>query len=285
MPDYAIDVSSWNGAVDWANVKRAGVHFAVLKAIRKDLAPDKQFLANLRGVRTQGIPYGVYTYVYEGATKGAQKRANAVVTLLQKQDVPAGTMVWWDVENGSIEPVGPTARNNLKESILAAQKIIRAAGYGFGIYTGLWWYNSIIKPMEISVPYWIARYPVSGRVEYGDEPSAKYKPDVDNLWGWQYTDACIVPGCTGNSGKVDCSVVYGVAKPSTETPKTSTLKRGSRGDVVKLLQAELNNHGYHLAVDGIFGPKTETAVRAFQAEKGLVVDGIAGPKTWAAVRT
>ena len=57
------------------------------------------------------------------------------------------------------------------------------------------------------------------------------------------------------------------------------LKRGSRGDGVKWLQYALKRLGFGLTIDGIFGPKTEEAVKAFQAERGLVVDGIVGKMT------
>lgn len=63
----------------------------------------------------------------------------------------------------------------------------------------------------------------------------------------------------------------------------TTLKINSKGEEVKTLQKELNKYGYGLTVDGDFGPKTEWAVRAFQASKGLSVDGVVGPKTWAAL--
>lgn len=61
------------------------------------------------------------------------------------------------------------------------------------------------------------------------------------------------------------------------------LRRGQRGDKVKGLQKALSKHGHDLVVDGVFGPATERAVKAFQREKGLVVDGIFGPKTGAAM--
>lgn len=48
---------------------------------------------------------------------------------------------------------------------------------------------------------------------------------------------------------------------------------------VKWIQQALNNHGYHLVVDGIWGNKTEEAVRAFQANNGLTIDGICGTMT------
>ena len=60
-------------------------------------------------------------------------------------------------------------------------------------------------------------------------------------------------------------------------------RRGDSGHPVKTLQHLLVEHGADLDVDGIFGPITEAAVRAFQQDEALAVDGIAGPKTWAKV--
>lgn len=57
-----------------------------------------------------------------------------------------------------------------------------------------------------------------------------------------------------------------------------TLKKGSKGEEVKVLQSIL-----HLHTDGIFGPLTEEAVRQFQKEHNLVQDGVVGPKTWEAL--
>lgn len=59
----------------------------------------------------------------------------------------------------------------------------------------------------------------------------------------------------------------------------SLLKTGSRGDSVKWVQFELNRCGYNLAVDGIFGVKTTTAVKDYQKKNGLLVDGIVGKNT------
>lgn len=55
---------------------------------------------------------------------------------------------------------------------------------------------------------------------------------------------------------------------------------GSTGSAVKKLQTSLNKHGYGLAVDGIFGVKTQAAVRDYQQQYGLKLDGIAGVETW-----
>lgn len=71
---------------------------------------------------------------------------------------------------------------------------------------------------------------------------------------------------------------------ASETEDSVVLKVGSSGAQVKTLQTKLNNWGYDAgAVDGIFGSKTQAAVKRFQQKNGLVADGIVGAKTAAAL--
>ena len=65
------------------------------------------------------------------------------------------------------------------------------------------------------------------------------------------------------------------------------LKRGSKGDAVRRLQDLLRNPGDYDpgAVDGIFGSRTETAVKEFQTNNGLAADGVVGPASWAVLNT
>jgi peptidoglycan hydrolase-like protein with peptidoglycan-binding domain len=58
------------------------------------------------------------------------------------------------------------------------------------------------------------------------------------------------------------------------------VKRGNNVFPVRPLQRLLCARGHGVAVDGIFGPNTEAAVRAFQSSKGLAADGVVGPATW-----
>jgi len=71
--------------------------------------------------------------------------------------------------------------------------------------------------------------------------------------------------------------------PAQPTP-TPILRRGDRGPRVTELQTLLTRAGHSLQPDGIFGPRTEAEVRAFQRHAGLAIDGIAGPRTMAALR-
>ena len=83
-----------------------------------------------------------------------------------------------------------------------------------------------------------------------------------------------------------------VEKPVEKPTKTisivmAELKKGSKGKQVEVLQRILSSYGCNLGsnnpFDGSFGPKTDTAVRAYQKAHSLTVDGIVGPKTWASL--
>lgn len=68
--------------------------------------------------------------------------------------------------------------------------------------------------------------------------------------------------------------------PAVDAQQRPTLRRGAKGQPVADLQRKLG-----LPADGVFGPRTEAAVREFQRSKAAVQDGIVGPKTWAALDT
>jgi peptidoglycan hydrolase-like protein with peptidoglycan-binding domain len=75
-----------------------------------------------------------------------------------------------------------------------------------------------------------------------------------------------------------------VSPPATVQPWPLT-RQGDNGHPVRTLQDLLRAHGQNVVVDGVFGPHTDAAVRAFQQSKGLAVDGIVGPQTWSALAT
>lgn len=80
--------------------------------------------------------------------------------------------------------------------------------------------------------------------------------------------------------------VDGIAGPQTwqalpADPDTPELANGSSGTEVSAMQQPLKNAGlYSGPIDGIFGPNTEAAVRAYQSSRGVTSDGIVGDETW-----
>jgi len=77
--------------------------------------------------------------------------------------------------------------------------------------------------------------------------------------------------------------VTGVVVASTWTALIVTVRAGSTGEAVRGVQSQLNTRGYGLVVDGVFGSRTDAAVRDFQSRRGLAVDGVVGPRTWNAL--
>ena len=77
--------------------------------------------------------------------------------------------------------------------------------------------------------------------------------------------------------------VDGIIGPQTWGALIVTVRQGSTGEAVKAAQNALNKHGFGLAVDGDFGPATDSATRTFQSRNGLTVDGVIGPQTWQTV--
>jgi murein L,D-transpeptidase YcbB/YkuD len=77
--------------------------------------------------------------------------------------------------------------------------------------------------------------------------------------------------------------VDGIVGPQTWPELIIQVQQGSNGDAVSAVQSQIRSRGdgaNQIAVDGVFGPVTDSAVRAFQTLLGLSVDGIVGPQTW-----
>ncbi|WP_149826981.1 peptidoglycan-binding domain-containing protein [Streptomyces tailanensis] len=72
----------------------------------------------------------------------------------------------------------------------------------------------------------------------------------------------------------------GVVGAKTWAKLIVTVRQGSKGTAVQALQRQLNDNGYKVSVDGVFGSGTASNVKAFQKAKGLSADGIVGPNTW-----
>lgn len=201
-----IDVSDNQGVIDWARVVEAKVAFAVLRSVRRSGKADYQFATNLEGCREHNIPVSVYKYTYATTPEAARQEAQQVVTLLQSHHL-TGTMVWWDVEDRDV--LRPLGARKLTECIRAAQEIITAAGYGFGLYVGLYVYKERWFDFDTftGTRLWVARYYKGYRtMAFDDEPNHEYAPVVGrDISAWQYTSCGEVPGIKGN---VDLDIAY-----------------------------------------------------------------------------
>lgn len=195
-----IDVSGYQGKIDWHRVKKAGVEFAILKVIRKDLNSDKQFENNWAGCLAAGVPIqGVYHYTYATNVGKAMGDARKVLEILGQDRHP---FVWLDWEDKSL-PTGRLAA----DIINAYGDVITAGGCDFGIYFGMSYYDSYFdKIMKYVRPQyrkgWEARYynGYGKEMRICDAVNEKKRPVNFNgvFFGWQYTSMGRVDGITGN---------------------------------------------------------------------------------------
>jgi C1A family cysteine protease len=80
--------------------------------------------------------------------------------------------------------------------------------------------------------------------------------------------------------------IEGATLPHTTPVSDPVIRRGSRGEAVMRLQTALTQLGFGPGpIDGIFGPLTDSAVRAYQSSRGLLVDGVVGPQTWGSLHS
>lgn len=198
-----IDVSDNQGVIVWNQVKDAGCQFAILRSVRRSGKTDFQFDANVAGCRKQNIPISVYKYTYAATEEAAAAEANQVVELLKKYNLKC--MVWWDVEDRNT--LAGLGKAKLTACVKAAEKVITASGFKFGIYVGLYVYREKWFDFgQFTCPLWVARYPSKAMKIFGQEPDEKYLPDVGRpIWGWQFSSNGSVPGISTNT---DLDICY-----------------------------------------------------------------------------
>ena len=272
----AVDVSSYQGKIDWQAVKAAGVEAAILKVIRKDLNPDRQFEANWDGCMAADVPIsGVYNYSYSTTVSKARSDAQRVLDVLAGRRVK----VWMDVEDACQKGLG----QRLIDIINAYQPVILQAGLEFGVYTGLSFYNDYIRPYasQLNCDLWIARYPLSRTMKIEENPPQNYRPDIGRrIEGWQYSSKGRISGISGN---VDLNEWYG-DEIGAETPESGAenddtdaggeVTASEINEPVRSLQEALNFDGYtdargrRLVEDGIIGANTRAALRKVALKAG-----------------
>lgn len=230
-----IDVSSYNGVVNWKRAKEQGVSGAIIKIIRKDLTRDNQFNANYKGCESIGMPWGVYNYSYAATPEKAKSDMNLVCDILDKIDKKYFSLgVWFDIEDDVQERL---SRAKIALIINAAEEVVTSRGYPFGVYTGLDFYKRLIFREIINCKnWWIARYYRGyARMNIVVKPDESYKP-LSDIVAWQYTSSGrFSPDiCKGNGGNVDLNIMY---------KDISGAKKGDNYVAVKIGSARIDERG------------------------------------------
>ena len=274
--EQGIDVSRYQGSIDWPRAAAAGISFAVVRAGCGSGAagPDVCFARNCAQAAQAGLALGCYWYSHAANEQQARAEAQACLRIAQDAALPLG--IWFDQEYEK----EILALNNAQRTAaaLAFLRAVGDAGRTAGLYCSADWLKHRLETEQFStVNLWLAQY--APRLE------APWQPRM-----WQYTGAGRLDGI---AGPVDRDVLYSRPQPAARGPAAAAkggtadglLRTGSRGSAVRALQAQLAAAGCAPGpADGIFGARTCAAVRAFQKRAGLAADGIAGPRTMAALR-
>jgi len=259
-----VDVSTYQGKIDWSQVHKSGIKFAIFKIMNKNSKIDPQFENNWKGCTDNGIEIkGVYNYSYATTVAKAISDAKDVLKILGDRK----TTVILDVEDNCQKGLGSL----LIDIINNYASVIIGSGNKFMIYTGEYFYHTYIeKYANLNYDLWIANYGVNDGLPHEN----KNPKSIKNCVMWQYTSKGVVAGIKGVN---DLNIYFGkttVVKPPVARP---TLRRGSRGTEVKNLQQDLNyTLGDNLVLDGLMGAKTTESLKRFQAREKIKVDGIYG---------
>ena len=189
-----IDVSEWQGEIDFEKVKEAGVEFAFVrvggtKGIDKEYFVDKQFKRNMEGFNKVGIPVGVYFYSYAKSEASAIKDAKWVIEQIKpyKVDLP----VVYDWENWSFYNAFENSFYTLNNNANKFLDTVTKAGYKGMLYGSKTYLDKIW--LNIEYPIWGAHY-TNAIVDYR------------NLY--DYVQICDNGVINGINGFVDIDVMY-----------------------------------------------------------------------------
>ncbi|WP_051142167.1 GH25 family lysozyme [Butyrivibrio sp. XPD2006] len=191
-----IDVSKWNGNIDWNKVKKSGVNFVIIRCGYRGssagaLIEDPKFRSYMKGAQAAGLKVGVYFFSQAVNEVEAVEEASMCINLCQGYNL--SFPIYLDVEgsNGRGDTISASQRT---ANIKAFCGTIQSAGYRAGVYSNKTWFTKNINVSALTnYKIWLAQYAAS--VSYS---ASRY--DM-----WQYTSKGSVSGISGN---VDMNILY-----------------------------------------------------------------------------
>ena len=195
---FGIDVSKYNGTIDWERAKNAGVKFAIVRCGYRGsstgaIVVDPYFTANMEGAAKAGVPVGVYFFTQAVNSVEAVEEASAVVDLIKIYDLKYPVFI--DTEGaggaGRADGLEVDDRSYIVQTFC---ETMRNAGYTAGVYASKNWFNKKLDITKLSADNvtWLA--------EYNDKPTYGGTYQM-----WQYSSAGSIDGI---EGRVDMNISY-----------------------------------------------------------------------------
>ncbi|MBQ8123521.1 MAG: glycoside hydrolase family 25 protein [Ruminococcus sp.] len=188
-----IDVSRWQGDIDWKKVKASGIEFAIIQAgYGRELSQkDQKFEQNYSGCKAAGMPCGVYWYSYARTEAEAEQEAAVCLEIIRSRQLEFP--VFFDVEEPAVLRLG---KAQVSKVVRAFLRKVEAAGWFVGLYTSAHHLRDYIED-DVKQRYtvWVAHYGVS-------------KPDYSGYGMWQKSSTGSVEGISGNVDLDECYTDY-----------------------------------------------------------------------------
>lgn len=307
MSKKGIDVSEFQGKIDWEKVKNSGVEFAILRCgygmnfLNQD---DVEYERNANECERLNIPYGVYLFSYANTVEKARSEAKHVLRLIEGRKISLG--VWYDIEDNGTS--GAINKETLTNIINTFCNTIKNAGHRVGVYASLnWLENKIERIIRDNYDIWVAQY--YSKCEYEGKyimwqhtSSGKVNGISTNVdMNILYEDLPVINNNDNNNSKTNNSEIVkslqkalnkdyncgldvdGIIGPlTTKAVNNNMVRNFTVGEFAKWVQERLIAKGYSLnefGVDGRYGNESEKKVKEFQSNCGIDVDGIVGINT------
>ena len=201
-----IDVSKWNGNINWGQVKSAGIDFAMIRAgyrgsTQGTIMEDPFFQKNIQGAIKNGIKVGIYFYSMARTEEEAIQEAAWTVSAIRKYSITYP--VAYDLESWGTGRIADVSYSQLTKNAVAFLGYIRNSGYTPMMYASKYDFNNRWQKGKITgCKFWLAHY-------------TKQTDYTGSYQMWQYSDKGSVSGI---SGYVDMNIAY-FSYSKTEAPK------------------------------------------------------------------
>lgn len=190
-----IDVSKWNGSIDWNAVKNSGVSYVIIRCGYRGstagaLIEDPKYRTNIQGASAAGLKVGVYFFTQAINEIEAVEEASMVLSLVKGYNI--SYPIFLDVESsgGRADKIDKATRTAVCKAFC---QTIKNSGYVSGVYANKTWFNSYIDAGQLGAyRIWLA--------QYAAQPTYSGRYDI-----WQYSSKGKVGGISGN---VDMNLSY-----------------------------------------------------------------------------
>ena len=192
MSRKGIDVSVYQGNINWNAVKNSGIDFAIIRSgYGKDPGQqDRYFLQKIINAKKAGIYVGVYHYSYASSPSEAIQEAEYCLSITKSSGIKLDLPIYYDIEYSSI--INNQNVNSRTQMCISFCTRIENAGYWAGVYSNLNWFRNYLNESELKSRYsiWLAQYNSINDM---------------NCDIWQYTSSGSINGINGD---VDLNTMY-----------------------------------------------------------------------------